>query len=448
MLPLSLCALLWQGDLGEQRVVLVTKDLVLVPRGTSIEAHAVPGGRSAWTHRVEERHGPLSVPCRIQGAHIIGRAPLRLPGLAAGSITAGLGPAGPGADRSGAASPGAAGARRRPPAPYAVVLAGQNEVRGVSLRDGTLLWAAPKEDGCILSLHGVGDVDGDGVDDVVACGCNLAEGYGGRSGGPLWQHPVSGRALWAGPCGDLDGDGLGEVLLQAGTDLRVIATRIAGGAETLFRLDGFLPLESLPGNRSFLVVFAGASASVWGADGKGRRVWESRARILGAFDCEGRRAIAARDGLWIEGRDGARRDGAGPDAAGRDAPWTRVDSGEIAAAVATRTAVLVAEAGGALVEVRPGDGARRALGPLPPSPEGIAADPDGTIVAVRWGPRYGVWRIDGIDGKGEDREGRGPPEDGGRGARGNPEDGRVDGNEEARGERRPPEDEGGIPCGP
>lgn len=58
---MSLCVLLWQGDLGEQRLMLVTKDMVLVPRGTSIEAEAVPDGTI-----VAVQWGPRIAVCRIE----------------------------------------------------------------------------------------------------------------------------------------------------------------------------------------------------------------------------------------------------------------------------------------------------------------------------------------------------------------------------------------------
>ena len=250
-----------------------------MPSGTKLTALSVTDGKVTWEYSLEEQHGPLKVPCRIQGIQLLPRPVVKLPGI----------------------SPPPA---RRGSTPGSVCIAGQAELHCLSLPGGRRFWKALKDDGCILSLHKVGDVDTDGVEDLVSCGCNFAECFSGRTGADLWREPVSGRSLWAGPCGDLNGDGLGEVLLQAGTDLRVMSATRPGRVTTLFKVDGFLPRVSLPRNREFLVGFGGASAWLWTGDGKGRKVWDAKAHLIDAYFVGGQSVIATKQGIWVELEDG------------------------------------------------------------------------------------------------------------------------------------------------
>jgi hypothetical protein len=323
---------------------------VIVPDGARLRALSASGGARAWEHVQVERHEPVEVECRVQGAEILTSCAPGRPGL------------------EGPASP-------RPPDTLLLCVAGQRELQCLSLPRGTPIWRATKKDGCILSLHRVGDVDGDGTEDVVACGCNLAECFGGRMGDALWKYPVSGRSLWAAACGDLDGDGLGEVLLQAGTDLRVVSTVRPAGVRPLFPVKGFLPRACVPGDRSFLVAFGGASAWRWSSRGEGKEVWQTKGQLLGAFALGQGSLLATREGLWVEAPGGA---------------WKQEGTiREVRAVTAARDRVLVLGGDSAVHEIEAGSAPRRILD-VAPAADGLATNRDGSILCVLSGPSFHV----------------------------------------------------------
>ncbi len=264
----------WPGHLGEQGTCFVAREVILVPAGTALRARRVSDGQPAWHYDFVERRGLLNVPCRIQGVQVFAVPPPRIPGI----------PMSPDTLRT---------------APDRVCLAGNAELHCLATKQGAVRWKVVKGDGCVLSLHDVGDVDRDGASDLVCCGCNLAECFSGRSGAVLWSYPVTGRSLWAGPAGDLDGDGLGEVLLQAGRRLQVITCPRPGAVAPLYPVGGFFPAASMAVKDGVLVAFGGASAWCWTPDGTGKREWQRTAHLLDAFATGARPVIATRDGLWV-----------------------------------------------------------------------------------------------------------------------------------------------------
>jgi hypothetical protein len=360
-LAISLLTLLWKGDLGEQRTCLVTRDLVLVPCGTKLTALSATDGKVAWEYPLEEQHGPLRVPCRIQGIQLLPRPVVRLPGISPPSVT-------------GGSTPGS------------VCLAGQAELHCLSLPAGKRLWKALKDDGCILSLHKVGDVDADGMEDLVSCGCNFAECFSGRTGADLWREPVSGRSLWAGACGDLNGDGLGEVLLQAGTELRVMSAKRPGRVTTLFKVNGFLPRVSLPRDKGFLVGFGGASAWLWTGDGKGRRTWDAKAHLIDAYSLGGQSVIATKQGIWVELEDGR---------------WSTAVAKNIRTAAPTNEGILLVTEKNELFELAVQVSRRhdvRRLFEFPHPVDGLRVDAEGKLVVALSGKKCFVYRLDGHNG--------------------------------------------------
>lgn len=356
-LALSLLTLLWQGELGEQRTCALTREMVLVPMGTKLVARSVADGKELWCHVHEERHGILRVPCRIQGLELLPAPIPRLPGLARKEP-------------------------RKPPPPASVCLAGQKELHCLSLADGRALWRAPKEDGCVLSLHRVGDVDADGTEDVVACGCNYAECFGGRTGAALWKYPVSGRSLWAGPCGDLDGDGLDEVLLQAGTELCVVKSLPGGRVRSLFEVEGFLPRVSLAEKGSVLVAFGGAELWRWGPDGKGEKVWDEKAHLLAVSSCAGRTVIATREGIHVSGESE------------ESGGWKRLPPRRIRAVAFSLDSMVYSDGENVLWRLVPGEGTSRRLSSVTGSVDGLFVSPDGTRLCTLVGGRIRVYRAE------------------------------------------------------
>ena len=248
----------------------------------------------------------------------------------------------------------------------------------MGLASGRVLWKAPKEDGCVLSLHRVGDVDADGAEDVVACGCNLAECFGGRTGAALWKYPVSGRSLWAGPCGDLDGDGMDEVLLQAGTSLRVLQATSGGNVGSLFEVEGFLPRATVPEKKSVLVAFGGAEVWRWSSAGKGTKVWSEKAHLLGMYSCGGTSVIVTRAGIRIAA-------GAGK--------WKRLPLEGVRAAASSRDSILIVDGDNILWQANPAQAALHKVRALSGSVTGLAVDPGGTCISILSGGKYSVYRI-------------------------------------------------------
>lgn len=352
-LLLTALAFLWRGDLGEQRACLVTAHAVLIPQGTELRAHRPADGKILWTHRMRESRGALEVPARIQAVELIRSAPAPLSGL--------LPP------------PDA-----RQPVEHLAVIAGPAEIRCISARSGASEWRSAKSDGCLISLHLAGDVDGDGMVDLVGCGCNVAECFSGRTGAVLWEVPVTGRSLWAGPCGDLDGDGLGEVLLQAGTDLRVIACPRPRETRDLFVVDGFLPHASLPGAAGFLAVFPGAEARRYAPGGKGERVWEERAPLIGAFTLDRKPVLATRAGIWREASPGA---------------WNALCRGTISAAAASEGRLFFALGEGEIHDFPAGATAPRRLVTLADEIDGLVTDDGGSLLAVITADECRVYRV-------------------------------------------------------
>jgi len=295
----------WRGELGEQRTCALTPDVILIPTGTRLRALRVEDGTEAWTYVLREKSGLLEVDCRIQEMQVVCVPPPLIPGLRPASSSTS-------------------------PAAYVVTLAGRAQVHALDARHGRVRWKATKRDGCLISLYRVGDVDRDGTEDLVGCGCNLAECFSGRTGAVLWQSPVVGRSLWAGPAGDLTGDGLSEVLLQAGTQLEVLTCPAPGRIASLFAVRGFFPQATIPVAGSVLVVFGGASVWRWKADGTGEKLWEAKVYLLDAFAWGSTCLVAAREGCFT------------PSPAGS---WEKCVSLPIKAATQSRTHIfLVSEA--------------------------------------------------------------------------------------------------------
>ena len=96
---------------------------------------------------------------------------------------------------------------------------GPNRAYCISGDSGMLIWQRPLG-GPVFSITGVADVNGDGLDDVVAGASNADETEGravaidGLTGAILWSFPVDGGSVWGlAPIGDVTGDGIDDVMI-------------------------------------------------------------------------------------------------------------------------------------------------------------------------------------------------------------------------------------------
>jgi len=352
-----LAALLWQGELGEQREAKTAGEVCVVPAATRLGAFRLSDGKPRWRYSMRERHGLLDVLCRIQAVEVYPSPPPRVPGL-------------PPPPRSGKTK-------------YLVCVAGQSELVCLAAATGSIRWRRRKADGCVLALYRVGDLDFDGTEDLVCCGCNLAECYSGRTGVVFWRYRVSGRSLWAGPCGDLDGDGFGEVLLQSGTALEVISSPEPDRVGALFPLGGSLPAASAPcaggTGRAFWVVFPGTSVWRWRGDGKGVEVWKRKAEFRAFDGTAGLETIVTADGVWRLAADGT---------------WKRLFTGTIAKASCASGRAAFTDGKGKLFVLFPGARKPRAAAEIPGRVDRLVFDRTGKFLAVFSADTLKVYRID------------------------------------------------------
>ena len=110
-------------------------------------------------------------------------------------------------------------------------------------KDGAEIWkttVGTTNGGDVWTARGIADLDGDGINDVVAGSFDLhAYAMSGVDGSILWSYNTGNRVFSIAPAGDLDGDGSPEVVVGTqDTSSSVVVYVLKGGEGALFA-DGF-----------------------------------------------------------------------------------------------------------------------------------------------------------------------------------------------------------------
>ena len=89
------------------------------------------------------------------------------------------------------------------------------------------------------TARGISDLDGDGIDDVVAGSFDLhAYAMSGSDGEVLWSYNTGNRVFSIAPVGDLDGDGSADVVIGTqDTSNNIVVHVVSGGTGAIFNDD-------------------------------------------------------------------------------------------------------------------------------------------------------------------------------------------------------------------
>jgi outer membrane protein assembly factor BamB len=219
---------LWERAIRAEGAPLMAEGVVLFPCGLQVVALDAQTGAEAWRYSFEEERGGLKVPARIQ----------------------------------------ALGAVRLRPGQGIAIAIGSTEIHGLAFSSGRVLWKHQERLCCTLALSIVGDFDGDGVRDAVSSGCNSVVCVSSASGAALWEFPVSGRSWWTADAGDLDGDGISEVLVHAMGTVHAARSAGASGADRLWSLAlPMQPRSAFPVAKGVVLLFPTGAVERRSSDG-------------------------------------------------------------------------------------------------------------------------------------------------------------------------------------
>ena len=227
---------LWETALRSEGLPAAAEKVVLFPCGLRVIALDARTGEEIWRYAFTEDRAGLEMPARVQGVAVVALRPGQ--GI--------------------------------------VIAIGSTEIHGLTLSSGRVLWSHRERTACTLALSIVADIDGDGVRDAVASGCDSVVCVSSVSGAVLWHYPISGRSWWTADAGDLDGDGRGEVLVFAGGTLHAVRAAASGSAATLW--SAAVPMQphaAFPQPRGVVLLFP-TGAVERRAGGDGAVLWRAR----------------------------------------------------------------------------------------------------------------------------------------------------------------------------